>query len=126
MIPDEILTGNYGIGAFFPLVVLDTAPRWQNQGPGLTPLLCAEDTGQLLAVRWCAPESAAAQAPGVLAQVVATAPPAHELHDMERLAAFHLTLPQHLNLIALTTTSVIGRWSQRPGRPRATTHPSHS
>ncbi|OMI33037.1 hypothetical protein [Streptomyces sparsogenes] len=62
----------------------------------------------------------------MLAQIVATAPPAHELHDTERLAAFHLTLPQHLSLIALTTTSVIGPWSQRPGRPRATTHPSHS
>ncbi|MCQ1577164.1 hypothetical protein [Streptomyces parvus] len=125
MIPDEIQTGNYGIGAFFPLVVLDAAPHWQNQGPGVPPLRCAEDTGQLLAVRWCAPESAAAQAPSTLARVAATAPPAQALRDTERLAAFRAALPQHLNLIALTTSSVIGPWSQRPGRPRAATPPSH-
>ncbi|MFI5864616.1 hypothetical protein [Streptomyces sp. NPDC051546] len=116
MIPDEIQTGNYGIGAFFPLVVLDTAPRWQNQGPGITPLRCTDDTGQLLAVRWCAPESAAAQAPGVLAQLLATAPTTQELHDAELLKTFHRALLPHLNLIALTSTSVIGPWSQRPGR----------
>ncbi len=84
---------------------------------------CPYDTGELLAVRWCAPESASAQAPGVLAQVLATAPPAHDLHDAERLKAFHRALPQHLYLIALTTTSVIGPWSQRPGQYLAASHP---
>ncbi|MFC8016609.1 hypothetical protein [[Kitasatospora] papulosa] len=126
MITDEIQTGNYGIGAFFPLVVLDAAPHWQNQGPGALPLRCAEETGQLLAVRWCAPEGAAAQAPIVLARVAATAPPAQAFRDTERLAAFRVALPQHLNLIALTTSSVIGPWSQRPGRPHAATQPSRS
>lgn len=126
MIPEEIQTGNYGRGAFFPLVVIDAAPRWQNQGPGVTPVRCAEATGQLLAVRWCAPESAAPQATSALARVVATTPPAHVLYDSEGLAAFHTALPRHLNLIALTTSSVIGPWSRCPGQPGAATHPTLS
>ncbi|GAA2720370.1 MULTISPECIES: hypothetical protein [Streptomyces] len=126
MIPEEIQTGNYGRGVFFPLVVVDAVPQWQNQGPGVTPVRCAEDTGQLLAVRWCGPESAAPQATSALARVVASAPPAHVLHDSERLAAFHAALPQYLYLIALTTSSVIGPWSQRPGQAGAVTHPNPS
>ncbi|MGC5264055.1 hypothetical protein ACPXCO_23855 [Streptomyces cyaneofuscatus] len=124
MIPAEIQTGNYGIGAFFPLIILDPAPLWQNQGPGIPPLRGTEDTGRLLAVRWCAPESAAAHAPTVLSRVAESAPPAQALHDTERLAAFRADLPQHLNLIALTTSFVIGPWSKRPGRHGATPQPS--
>ncbi|MGA5703047.1 hypothetical protein [Peterkaempfera bronchialis] len=123
MIPDAIQTGNYGIGAFFPLIVLDPAPCWQSQGPGATPLACTEETGQLLAVRWCAPEALADQAPSVLAQAAAIAPPAETLFVPETLAAFHAALPQHTSLIALTTSLVIGPWSQRPGRPSTTTRP---
>ncbi|MDF3303142.1 hypothetical protein [Streptomyces tropicalis] len=126
MIPDEIQTGHYGIGAFFPLVVLDPATHWQSQAPGNIPVRCTDDTGGLLAVRWCAPESAGAQAPGSLAEVLATAPPVHELHDTECLQAFHRALPQHLHLIALTATSVIGPWSRRPGQHVAAIHPTRT
>lgn len=122
MIPD-IQTGNYGIGAFFPLVVLDPTPRWRNQSPGTTPLRCTAETGQLLAVRWCAPDSLEAQAPIALAQAAALAPASDRLSIASDLAALRRALPQHTHLIALAPSIVIGPWSLRPGRRRATDRP---
>ncbi|WP_327391383.1 hypothetical protein OG728_38550 (plasmid) [Streptomyces microflavus] len=126
MIPDLMQTGNYGIGAFFPLIILDPTPHWHNQGPGTTPRRCSQETGHLLAVRWCAPDHMEDQAAQALTQAKKTAPAADVLSAPAHLAAFHESLPPHTNLIALPTSCVIGPWARRPGRLRAMPRPRPS
>lgn len=102
---------HYGLGAVFPVVVLD-GPGWRQPGPASLPERDASSM-DVLVLRWCAPSDdhavrellrAAACAPADLTAV--------------RLARYREDLPPGIRLIALRPAALIGSWADRPGRRR--------
>jgi hypothetical protein len=101
----------YGLGAVFPVVVLDPQPAWHQPVPGALPERSAQ-AHEVLALRWCGPGDADDAALDTLRHAASQAPsPPHA-----ELAAFRDRLPAGLRLIALRQTALIGPWSKRPGR----------
>ncbi|GGU37839.1 hypothetical protein [Streptomyces violascens] len=113
MTQHEVQAAHYGIGAIYPIVVLDQVHRWyQPVHPG-PPEQQTDDHHGMLVLRWTGPLSEEAEAPAILEAAAArapTAPPSRtELQD------FQASLPPGLHLIHLPARHVIGPWSQRPG-----------
>lgn len=112
----EVLAACYGIGAIYPVVILDPVHRWYRPvHPGL-PEQQANGGHGMLVLRWVGPMSEESQAPGLLAAAAARAPSSPPAHV--ELAAFQASLPYNLRLIDLPALYVIGPWSQRPGAGR--------
>lgn len=99
----------YGLGVIFPVTVIDPYARWEQPPHGLP---VRSPTGHdLLVVRWCAPDPELA--PAVLTAAAHRAPPAPP--TPEDLAAFSAGLPDHLRLITLPASALVGPWATRPG-----------
>ncbi|MBQ0888608.1 hypothetical protein KBZ94_27425 [Streptomyces sp. RM72] len=108
-----VQAASYGIGAIFPIVVLDQDHRWHRpHHPGL-PEQQADDAYGMLVLRWTGPSGEEGEAPTLL-MTAATRAPAMPPNPAE-LQAFHTSLPPRLHLIDLPARYVIGPWSQRPG-----------
>lgn len=108
-----VQAASYGIGAIFPIVVLDQVHRWHRpHHPGL-PEQQASDAHGMLVLRWTGPPGEEDEAPALLTTAATRAPamPA----DSAELQAFRASLPPGLHLIELPARHVIGPWSQRPG-----------
>ncbi|MCX4826707.1 hypothetical protein OG883_44505 [Streptomyces sp. NBC_01142] len=111
-----VQAASYGIGAIYPIVVLDRVHRWHRPvHPGL-PEQQPDDRHGMLVLRWTGPPSEEAEAPTLLEAAAARAPAAPP--DRAELQAFHASLPPGLHLIDLPARHVIGPWSQRPGATR--------
>ncbi|GLF98062.1 hypothetical protein [Streptomyces yaizuensis] len=104
---------HYGLGAIFPVVVIDARPVW-HQPSTSTPPERHPQGRELLALRWSGPDDADDEAVDTLRRA------AH--HDPDTaLAAFAARPPAGLRLIALRPSALLGPWGERPGR--ATHHP---
>ncbi|MFF4933207.1 hypothetical protein ACFY2H_30615 [Streptomyces griseofuscus] len=108
-----VQTAYYGIGAFFPVIVLDLRARWGRPVPPALPALASTGPAEILAVRWTGTERDAADAEALLQQAAQDAP-AEPSGD--RLDRFRARLPASLFLITLPPTALLGPWSDRPGR----------
>ncbi|WP_217231360.1 hypothetical protein [Streptomyces anulatus] len=105
-------TGHYGIGAFFPVIVLDPRPRWARPVPPALPTLAPAGPADILAVRWAGAERDLAHAEQLLLQAVRDAPA--EAH-IGQLDLYRAGLPPSVVLITLPPNALIGPWSDRPG-----------
>ncbi|MGW7368369.1 hypothetical protein ACWGI8_34360 [Streptomyces sp. NPDC054841] len=112
MTHDIVQTAHYGLGAFFPIVVLDPEPRWHKTAPTALPE-CSPKARGVLALRWYGQEDQAAEGLLLLSAAARRAP--RVLDVPPRLVAYRAALPRSLQLIALPESAVIGPWSQRPG-----------
>ncbi|MEW1760543.1 hypothetical protein AB0393_29025 [Streptomyces cyaneofuscatus] len=113
----EVQAACYGIGAIFPIVILDPVHRWHRPvHPGL-PEQHSDDGHGMLVLRWTGPPGDDHRAPALLEDAVVRAPAAPPTGA--ELAAFQATLPPGLHLIDLPDRYVIGPWAQRPGTTRA-------
>lgn len=113
----EVKAACYGIGAIFPVVILDGVGRWDRPtGLGL-PLRRPGDGHGMLVLRWTGPESEEASAPALLAQAAARAP--FMPTEGDELLTYQRSLPPGLFLIALHDEFVLGPWAQRPGAASA-------
>lgn len=111
----EVRAACYGIGAIFPVAILDDRHRWACRTfPGL-PERQPDDGHGMLVLRWTASESRTAEGPARLAAAMVQAPKAP--HVPGELAAYQASLPAGVRVIALPASQVIGPWSQRPGLP---------
>jgi hypothetical protein len=105
-----VLTGYYGLGALFPLIVLDTA-GWTQAAPTAVPEPGA--AGSPLALRWCGPDAEEDAAPALLAWTAATSRVPASAADA---AAYQDALPAHLRLVALPQSCITGHpWRGSPG-----------
>ncbi|WP_372412769.1 hypothetical protein [Streptomyces luteireticuli] len=115
MIPATVHAAYYGLGAIFPMVILDAFPRWRRPQPGALPDR-THGGEELLAVRWCGPDTELATAPDLLTKAAAAAPAAPP--SPAELEGFRQSLPEHLRLTAIRASAVIGPWDTRPGASR--------
>ncbi|MFJ8752066.1 hypothetical protein ACIREO_22455 [Streptomyces sp. NPDC102441] len=110
----EVKAACYGIGAIFPVAILDDRHRWACRTyPGL-PERQPDNGHGMLVLRWTAPAGRTAEGPARLSAAAAQAPKTPT--SPEELAAYQASLPAGVRLIALPASQVIGPWSQRPGR----------
>ena len=112
---DVVQAAHYGLGAFFPVVVLDPEPRWRGASPLALPERSPGADG-LLALRWCGFDDEADEAGQLLEAAAARAP--RNVGRAAQLAAYAATLPRCLRLVALPRRALVGPWVQRPGRDR--------
>ncbi|MFJ3182549.1 hypothetical protein ACIPJN_29740 [Streptomyces sp. NPDC086796] len=110
-----VQTAHYGIGAFFPVVVLDPRPRWARPVPPALPALAQPGPADILAIRWTGTDRDVAHAEELLYQAVRDAP-AEPFDD--QLDLFRARLPPSVALITLPPSALIGCWSDRPGASR--------
>lgn len=121
MTPRAIQAACYGIGAIYPIVILDPVHRWHRPvHPGLPEQSPGEGHGMLV-LRWTGPPGEDAHAPALLEAAAARAPVTPPTGA--ELRAFQASLPPGLHLIDLHDQYVIGPWSQRPGTTRHTPPP---
>lgn len=116
-----VQTAYYGIGAFFPVIVLDPRPRWGRPVPPALPALASTGPAEILAVRWTGTDRDAADAEVLLQQAARDAP---AKPTVDRLDRFRTGLPPSLFLITLPPTAILGPWPDRPGRRPPRTVPS--
>ncbi|MEU5900228.1 hypothetical protein [Streptomyces venezuelae] len=117
MTAHDVLAACYGIGAIYPVVILDENPNWvrpPHRGIPEPASPTTDDTPAMLALRWIGTTAHQAAAPDLL-QTAFDRAPAPTIQPRE-LAAFHRSLPPSLRLITLVRQHVIGPWSERPGR----------
>ncbi|WP_328973396.1 hypothetical protein [Streptomyces sp. NBC_00239] len=111
----------YGIGAIYPIAILDPVHRWHRPvHPGLPEQHPDYGTGMLV-LRWTGPPGEDIHAPALLEAAAARAPAAPPTGA--ELEAFQTSLPPGLRLIDLPDKYVIGPWAQRPGATRSTPPP---
>jgi hypothetical protein len=123
--PHEVQAACYGIGAIYPVAIIDEVHRWERPArPGNLPEQQPEKGHGMLVLRWTGPQSEEATAPALLAAAAATAPAVPPTRS--ELAAYQDSLPAGLYLIALPAELVLGPWEQRPGvtRPIRRPHPA--
>lgn len=108
-----VQTAYYGIGQFFPVIVLDRRPRWGRAVPPAVPTLAPTGEAEILAVRWTDTGGEAADAEALLQQAARDAPAEP---SVDRLDQFKAGLPSSLLLITLPPTALLGPWADRPGR----------
>jgi hypothetical protein len=111
-----VQTAHYGLGAFFPAVVLDPVPCWRQPRIGELPER-SPGAHELLVLRWCGPAAELDGVPVLLEQTAARAP--GRTASAVAWATYGGTLPPHVRLIALRASALIATWSQRPGAGRA-------
>ncbi|MFF9074568.1 hypothetical protein ACF1A9_20030 [Streptomyces sp. NPDC014872] len=114
----------YGLGQLFALVVLDPMPVWSRPPQG-QPL--PERTGEgheLLAVRWCGFQDVDDEVLTALTEAAERAP--HSPVATAELAQYQASLADHLRMVALPASTILGPWAQRPGasasHPRPARH----
>jgi hypothetical protein len=96
----------YGVGSFFPAVVLDPTRRWLRPEHGALPTL-DEHADELLALRWSGLSTDLDGSVRLLHHVAHHAPAEP---TPERLAHFADTLPASLRIITLPPTALLGPW----------------
>ncbi|MFG2864750.1 hypothetical protein [Streptomyces sioyaensis] len=107
----------YGIGAIYPVVILDEVHRWARPThPGLPERQSGTGHGMLV-LRWTGPQGEHTAAPGLLAAAAARAPAMPVTGD--ELLAYQQSLPHGLYLTTLSAELVLGPWEQRPGAASA-------
>ncbi len=111
-----IETGHYGLGALFPLVVLDPAGWWQRTVTAV-PEPHPAGGGHALVLRWCGPDPEENAAEDLLIRA-ACAAPATPVSASDAVT-YQAALPAHLRLIALPLACVISRrpGAHQPARP---------
>ncbi|MFF9786296.1 hypothetical protein [Streptomyces nigrescens] len=113
MIHHTVQAACYGIGAIYPVVILDPTHRWARPThPGL-PEQQDDDGHGMLVLRWTGLQSETVEAPALLASAATRAPAPPPTQD--ELTAYQASLPPSLHLITLPAEFVLGPWSQRPG-----------
>jgi hypothetical protein len=118
-----VQAARYGIGAIYPIVVLDPVHRWHCPiHPGLPEQQPDEGHGMLV-LRWTGTSSEETEAPALLEAAAARAPATPP--TPADLVAYQASLSPGLYLIDLPARHVIGPWSQRPGAARSGT-PRHA
>ncbi|WP_274036362.1 hypothetical protein [Streptomyces sp. MMBL 11-1] len=99
----------YGLGAIFPVVVIDHRPIWHQ--PTARDLPAQRPQGpDVLALRWCGP---AAPDIDTLRRTATDTPP---ITLESELPALKGALPAGVRLITIRPGALIGPWVQRPGR----------
>ncbi|WP_330351711.1 hypothetical protein [Streptomyces sp. NBC_00582] len=103
-----------GLGNLFALVVIDPLPIWSTPPTGRTLPERNREGHDLLALRWHGPPDIDGEVLAALDSAAdrAPSPPV----SAAELAHYQDSLPDHLHLVALPASSVLGPWSHNPHR----------
>ncbi|MEH0490483.1 hypothetical protein [Streptomyces scabiei] len=114
-----------GLGSLFALVVLVPLPVWSAPPPGRTLPERTDEGHSLLAVRWHGLQDIDDEVLTALNEAAERTP--HPLVTQAELAQYQDSLPDHLHLVALLASTVLGPWAQNPdtrARHAATSAPA--
>lgn len=106
------LAAYYGLGAIFPVVILDDT-GWTQETPGARPER-ASDCDGLLCLRCSSSDQDEDAAVQLLVELAGLAP--EPIDDRAALASYEGQLPPSVRLIALRPSALIGSWAERPGQ----------
>lgn len=106
-----VQAAHYGLGAIFPVVVIDSHPRWHQDHPTAAPAISPEGS-EFLALRWTGHDGHIAEAPNLLLNAASNVP--HTSALPFHIDSYRDALPPRIRLIALRPSALIGHWSQWP------------